>query len=376
MVSKFLVSPPEGYMEWLKDVKERILASQQKAVLAANSAMITLYWDIGREILARQGRQGWGAKVVDRLAGDLRREFPGMKGFSSRNLKYMRFFAEAWTDDQFVQRVVAQIPWGHNLEILTKLKSREEREWYARAAIEYGWSRPIFVQQIESGLYHRQGKAITNFDKHLLNAMTQAPNTDHHGETHPRDLVEENKTLLDALINVIDIGMKFDNPASDMIFVARGALKKIGHRADERQSIEKIDLKFFGTENDQERENTQYGQDDTSVLTKAIIRATEHLALSQAKLADVLGLSPVAVSRLFSGDYQLTPKKKKVWERGVLVVRLFRYLDTILGGSREDAQKWLNSPNHALANQKPIDLITSTEGLVRVVICLGSRAER
>jgi len=167
MNTQILSSPPEGYIEWLKDIKERIRSAQQKAVLAANSEMIALYWQIGRDILGRQEQQGWGAKVVDRLADDLRREFPEMKGFSSRNLKYMRLFAETWTDGQFVQRVVAQIPWGHNLEILTKVKSREEREWYARADIEYGWSRPVLVHQIESGLYHRQGKAITNFDKQL-----------------------------------------------------------------------------------------------------------------------------------------------------------------------------------------------------------------
>jgi predicted nuclease of restriction endonuclease-like (RecB) superfamily len=173
MDAQLLTSPPEGYREWLKDVKERIRSARQKAVLAANSEMIVLYWQIGRDILDRQDRQGWGAKVIDRLSGDLRREFPDMKGFSARNLKYMRLFAETWTDNQFVQRVVAQIPWGHNLEILTKLKSHEEREWYARADIEYGWSRPVLVHQIESGLYHRQGKAVTNFDKHLPSPQSE-----------------------------------------------------------------------------------------------------------------------------------------------------------------------------------------------------------
>lgn len=130
MGTQLLTVPPEGYIDWLKDIKERIRSAQQKAVFAANSAMLTLYWQIGRDILERQGAQGWGAKVVDRLAADLRRELPEMKGFSSRNLKYMRLFSETWMEEQFVQRVVAQIPWVHNLEILTKVKSREEREWY------------------------------------------------------------------------------------------------------------------------------------------------------------------------------------------------------------------------------------------------------
>lgn len=167
MATQILSSPPAGYIEWLKDIKERIRSAQQRAALAANSEMLTLYWQIGRDILERQEQQGWGTKVVDRLAADLRREFPEMRGFSSRNLKYMRLFAETWPDGQFVQRVVAQIPWGHNMEILTKVKSREEREWYARAVIEYGWSRPVLVHQMESGLFRRQGKAVTNFVQQL-----------------------------------------------------------------------------------------------------------------------------------------------------------------------------------------------------------------
>lgn len=159
--------PPEGYREWLKDIKERIRTAQQKVVFAANSAMIALYWQIGRDILERQEQQGWGAKVVDRLADDLRREFPGVKGFSRANLLYMRTFAESWQDCSIVQQLVGQIPWGHNIALLTKVKDCAERTWYARAVIENGWSRAVLVHQIESKLYHRQGKAITNFDQRL-----------------------------------------------------------------------------------------------------------------------------------------------------------------------------------------------------------------
>ncbi len=162
-----LVRIPAGYKELLEDLKNRIRTSQLRAGLAVNKELVLLYWDIGRQILQRQQQEGWGAKVIDRLARDLNREFPEMKGLSSRNLKYMRAFAEAYPDKQFVQQVVAQIPWGHNVRILDYVKHPSEREWYIRQTIQHGWSRNILVHQIESGLYHRQGKAITNFDRTL-----------------------------------------------------------------------------------------------------------------------------------------------------------------------------------------------------------------
>jgi predicted nuclease of restriction endonuclease-like (RecB) superfamily len=126
-----LLSPPDGYSEWLKELKARIRSAQQKAVLVANNEMLVLYWQIGRDILQRQRAQGWGAKVVDRLSADLRREFPEMKGFSRANLLYMRALAESWPDVSIVQQLVGQIPWGHNITLLTKVKDSAEREWYA-----------------------------------------------------------------------------------------------------------------------------------------------------------------------------------------------------------------------------------------------------
>ncbi|MDO8446058.1 MAG: PDDEXK nuclease domain-containing protein [Deltaproteobacteria bacterium] len=153
----------KGYEEFLRDLKARIRTAQVRAALAVNSELVLLYWQIGRDILTRQEQEGWGAKVVERLAADLCREFPDMKGFSRANLMYMRSFAEAWDTEEIVQQLVGQIPWGQNITIITKLKSRKEREWYARKAIEHAWSRPVLVHQIESGLIHRQGKAITNF---------------------------------------------------------------------------------------------------------------------------------------------------------------------------------------------------------------------
>lgn len=151
------------YNNFLHDLKHRIRSARTRAALAANRELILLYWQIGRDILERQEREGWGAKIIERLAKDLRAEFPDMKGFSPRNLKYMRKFAETWPDEQFVQQLVAQLPWGHNVRILDQLKTPEEREWYIRKAFEHGWSRDILVMQIESRLFHRQGKAINNF---------------------------------------------------------------------------------------------------------------------------------------------------------------------------------------------------------------------
>lgn len=162
-----LTQPPEGYADWLADLKGRIHTAQQRATLAVNRELVLLYWQIGRDILARQATQGWGAKVIERLAQDLRAAFPDMKGFSPRNLKYMRAFAEAWPDAEFVQAVLAQLPWYHQLALLDKLPAPEARRWYAVKAIEHNWSRNILVMQIETRLLERSGTAVTNFDASL-----------------------------------------------------------------------------------------------------------------------------------------------------------------------------------------------------------------
>jgi predicted nuclease of restriction endonuclease-like (RecB) superfamily len=158
---------PEDYEAFLGDVKARIRAAQVKAALSVNRELIVLYWTIGQDILSRQERQGWGAKIVDRLAADLGQAFPGMTGFGSRNLKYMRALAEAYPDREFVQQAVAQLPWGHNVRILDAVKDAAEREWYIRQAVQNGWSRNVLVHQIESGLHKRQGQALTNFSQTL-----------------------------------------------------------------------------------------------------------------------------------------------------------------------------------------------------------------
>ena len=154
---------PAGYGAWLADLKARIRKARLRASLAVNAELIALYWRIGLDILERQQRDGWGTKVVDRLAADLRAEFPGMRGFSRANLLYMRAFAEAWPDPEIVQRVIGRLPWGQNIELLTKLKEPAARLWYAEATLERGWSLPVLAHQIATRLRERQGQAITNF---------------------------------------------------------------------------------------------------------------------------------------------------------------------------------------------------------------------
>ncbi len=159
--------PIDDYTGLLEDLKQRVRSARTRAALAVNAELVQLYWSIGRDILARQEQFGLEANIVDRLAKDLRREFPDMKGFSARNLRYMRSFAEAWPDEPGMKQLVSHLPWGHNVRLLQAVKDPTEREWYARAAIENGWSRSVMVHQIESGLYHRQGQALSNFDRAL-----------------------------------------------------------------------------------------------------------------------------------------------------------------------------------------------------------------
>ncbi|WP_114859759.1 PDDEXK nuclease domain-containing protein [Azospirillum brasilense] len=161
--------PPDsdGYASLLAELKERIRTARLRAAVAVNQELILLYWSIGRDILDRQTAAGWGARIVDRLAADLRRDFPEMTGLSPRNLKYMRALAEAFPDRQIVQQVVARLPWGHAVKLVETIKDSVERLWYARQAVEHGWSRNVLVHQIESGLYARQGKALTNFARTL-----------------------------------------------------------------------------------------------------------------------------------------------------------------------------------------------------------------
>ena len=154
---------PSDYGRWIQSIKDRVRNAQFRAMVAVNVELMLLYWDIGRAILDRQAAEGWGTKVVQRIATDLAAEFPGAKGFSLRNLKYMRAFAEAWPNREFVQQVVAQISWGNNVVLLDRVKDIEQRKAYARLAAENGWSRSTLVREIANNAASNFGRATNNF---------------------------------------------------------------------------------------------------------------------------------------------------------------------------------------------------------------------
>jgi predicted nuclease of restriction endonuclease-like (RecB) superfamily len=158
---------PVDYGDFLDRIKSEIRLARFKVNLAANSALLQIYWQIGCWILNQQNRSEWGAKVIDKLSQDLRKEFPDMQGLSARNLKYMRQFAAIYPDPEFVQATLAQIPWYHHITLLNKVKSHEERLFYVKEAYKNGWSRDVMVAQIDSRYFKRKGKAISNFSSAL-----------------------------------------------------------------------------------------------------------------------------------------------------------------------------------------------------------------
>jgi predicted nuclease of restriction endonuclease-like (RecB) superfamily len=162
-----LISTSRVYRDLLARLKNQIRTARVQAALAVNRELVLLYWQIGKEILTRQRQEGWGTRVISRLATDLHAEFPDMQGLSPRNLMYMKAFAEAWPDPLILQQVAALLPWTHNCLLLDKVKDPKERLWYVQQTIQNGWSRNVLVLQIESGVYRRQGRAITNFQTTL-----------------------------------------------------------------------------------------------------------------------------------------------------------------------------------------------------------------
>jgi predicted nuclease of restriction endonuclease-like (RecB) superfamily len=158
-----MVPLPDDYAALLESLKDRVRQAQATARRTVNTELIGLYWSIGTEILVRQDRQGWGAGVVRRLAEDLRAEFPDMTGLSLRNLQYMRTMVEAWGSGANVPQAVAHLPWGHIRTILDKAQTGEQRQWYAAAAVEHGWSRNVLLNMIMGQAMERAGSAPSNF---------------------------------------------------------------------------------------------------------------------------------------------------------------------------------------------------------------------
>jgi predicted nuclease of restriction endonuclease-like (RecB) superfamily len=158
---------PSGYHELLQELKGRIRTAQVRAGLAVSRELVLLYWSIGRDLSQRFTSAGWGTKINDRLASDLQAEFPRSRRLQPPELPVHARFAEAWPEPEILQSLIAKLPWGHNLRVLDRIKDRPTREWYLRAALEYGWSQDVLVLQIKSRLHEREGKALTNFQREL-----------------------------------------------------------------------------------------------------------------------------------------------------------------------------------------------------------------
>ena len=168
-----LIKKDPAYFDFIQDIKNRVQSAQIKAAVSVNQELLRLYWDMGAKIVEKQKQTAWGDGFLKQMSHDLQDDFPDMKGFSLRNLKYMRQWYSFWSDALIGQQAVAQIPWGHNLVILSKIQDHEEALFYVQKTIENNWSRAVLTHQIEGGLFKRKGKAVTNFK-----ATLPAPQSD------------------------------------------------------------------------------------------------------------------------------------------------------------------------------------------------------
>ena len=160
-------SIPRDYPQTLEEIKNRVRAAQYEALKAVNRELVALYWDIGRIIVRRQQEQSWGKSVVERLAADLQQEFPGIAGFSARNIWYMRRFYLTYHESSKLQPLVAEIGWSHNLIILDKCKDDLQREFYIRMTRKFGWTKNVLALRIQDQSYEKTLLGQTNFEKNL-----------------------------------------------------------------------------------------------------------------------------------------------------------------------------------------------------------------
>ncbi len=226
------------YRKWLEDIKFKISTSRIRIAFSVNSEVIRFYYMLGKEISEEIKNSGWGAKLVEQLSKDLKVEYPDIKGFSLRNLRYMRDFYEFYSDNLILQQSVAklenkaqikdtspfdkykidQIPWGHNIYIFTKAKDLDEAIFYINETIKNAWSRDVLALQIKSNLYNRKGKAITNFEttlptpqSDLAKQTLKDPYTfDFMSMTNPYNELDVEKKLVENISNfLLELGKGF-----------------------------------------------------------------------------------------------------------------------------------------------------------------------
>ena len=242
---------PDGYADLLAELKGRVRATQFRAARAANTEVLRLYWSIGRDILDRQEVAGWGAKVVTRLAADLQREFPDQTGWSRSNLLYMRRVAEVWpTEAEFVHHVGGRLPWRHVTVLLDRLRTREERDWYAALAAEEGWTRNVLEHHIKVGLRQALGAAPTNFsrslespDSELAQQLVKDPYIfEHLALVKRKDERDVEQALMDRLQDTM---LEFGR---GMAFVGRQVRLTVPDDVTDEVDEFYVDLMFFSTE--------------------------------------------------------------------------------------------------------------------------------
>lgn len=213
-----MLTIPDDYPAFIQEIKDKITRERIRTVMSANTAMVILYWEIGSLILQRQREANWGAKIIDRMSYDLKQAFPEMHGFSPRNLKYMRKFAEEYPNLELVQRTVALIPWRSNITLLDKLTDPELRIWYAQKTLQHGFGKDMLVFQIETQLHKRQGAALNNFDmamppkdSDLTAQLFKDPYVfDFLGTADPRKEAELEQKLVDHIQKfLIELGQGF-----------------------------------------------------------------------------------------------------------------------------------------------------------------------
>jgi predicted nuclease of restriction endonuclease-like (RecB) superfamily len=194
---KIMTTKSKDYILFLKDIKNKITNARIKAYRSLNKELIKLYWDIGKSIVEKQEKYGWGKSIVEKLSNDLKKEFLGVKGYSTQNLWYMRQFYLGYKDTPNLQQLVGEIPWGQNLVILSRIKNIKDREFYIKGTIQLGWSRDVLIHQIEAEA-HKQVKIkkIHNFPKTLpAHLAEQADLT--MKDTYTLDFLDVAKPLLE-----------------------------------------------------------------------------------------------------------------------------------------------------------------------------------